>query len=212
MTYLWSCGRNNYFYMVCVWMACVMLAASLDVLGLYLWTYEHVGVVWDIRGGFDSCQNPCSSAPPPRGAHSPHPSTCPLPEAMLCSGATGTTSSQKRSVWLSSHLLPTPLPPINPIICLFFQDSPGPSPCRCRVSSMANLAVVNLWRAAVNCCLTCFLPDGILKTSRVLVQGISSCSISWITTLRWNTDNGIQKVIKSYLLKKKTVSLNITFI
>lgn len=44
--------------------------------------------------------------------------------------------------------------PINPIICLFFQDSPGQSLRGCRLSSMGAWQRKNLWRAAVNCCLT----------------------------------------------------------
>lgn len=129
MTYLWSCGWNNSFYMVCVWMTSVMLAASLAVLGLYLWTYEHVGVV---------CNCVCETSEVVLTAariralqllllKEPTPPPLDLPLAwslLLRSGATGTTSSQKRSVWLSSHLLP-PHPPLIQLFVSFFKLAPG---------------------------------------------------------------------------------------
>ena len=46
-------------------------------------------------------------------------------------GASETSQPQEVSVFIQ----PLTAPPINPIICVFFQTSPGRSPCRCRRSS-----------------------------------------------------------------------------
>lgn len=81
-------------------------------------------------------------------------------------GASETPPSHKGSVRLSSNSL---LPPIKPIICLFFQASPGRS-VPMLPFQYGSLAEGNLWRAAVDCSWTCCLTSSPVQLSWVPVQ------------------------------------------